>query len=57
MNLKCPRWNSEKGVHRVFHLWIMVEEMVSLPGVKGVNGVKGVILLFGCQKMIELKVP
>ena len=38
-----PPWykgvNSVKGVNHVFHSWIMMEEMVSLPDVKGVKGV------------------
>ena len=39
MTISVKGLNSVKGVNHVFHSWIMMEEMVSLPDVKGVKGV------------------
>ena len=47
--------NSVISVNHVFHLWIMVEEMISLPGVRGVNSVKGINNIIWMSEDVNLK--
>ena len=44
MNLSVKGGNCVKGANLGFLIWIMVEEMIYLPSVKGVKGVNNIIL-------------